>query len=485
MIAATQVPGLNEISRQAASGSPFPQVLPPRYPANKVSTAGLQSSNHGAAQLVHDVNNVAAEIHHPLITAADYSDRRQLLSHITVLSGQLQRAQLLLRNTPSCVVSDADIARFDPLIAQAEVERLDSALAQLSLLHEMERARSGSLEAEQQQLREERNQLVARVDTLESRSVALETENVQLRSALEVAQQELQVLRVGESALGNKLHAIEQLQRDGGRFDGVNVVIAPPRAVCSTAAKELQLQENIQRLSLLLDMMMDPMYIAFDAGVVWITETEHHRAGGQVCGAALSNAPHDSEELTTTVGGNSPLGNASDATLPQDVVANPPHVVASEVDISLLQQQQQELCRQLDAVRESCRVAERNQERLQDLLLEEQRRTEAMAQEHCKQLQCVHDRVVHERRQVVESLVAEVEEKMRNAFRDGRLYQKQLDERLIHRRSSSTFQSRSGHSSARSTPFASRHKAFGGNGTCKGDGDANSSRSARSPILGG
>ncbi|CCD16639.1 unnamed protein product [Trypanosoma congolense IL3000] len=471
-----------ETTRRAASGSPFPQLLPPRYPASssKNSAAGVGPLDHGAASLAPNDVGVVSCLQHPLITAADYSDRRQLLSHITVLSGQLQRAEIMLRNTPYSVVSEADLARFDPLVAQSVVDRLDSALAQLSLLHEMERQRSGALEEEREKLRDERNRLVARVDELEIRGTELEVENTKLRNKLEIAQEELEVLRGEESALSNRLRAIEQLQLDGSPYDGIHVIVAPPRSTCSAAAKELQLQEAVQRLSLLSDMMMEPIHNAFEAGVLWMTEAKHQQEAIGVGGAVAVEGPYDSEVLTT-LGGNSPLGNASDVTLPQEAAIRSSSVVTSCNGRSTQHQPGENIYLELITVERKWRASEKAQERLQALLLKEQQRTEAMAKEHVEQLQRVHDQMVYERRQVMESLVAEVEEKMRNAFRDGRLYQKKL-EKLSHRRMPSAAQSRSGHSSARSGSYAAQRAALTGDGTQKEGYNESSSFSLCSPM---
>ncbi|RNF21810.1 uncharacterized protein Tco025E_03214 [Trypanosoma conorhini] len=428
MTAVPQTCGGDSSWRHAASGSAFPPTLPPRRP---VSAAVSNAEGHTAPPSLIRDNNEAVLLQHPLITAADYCDRKQLLSHISFLSGQLQRAELLLQNAPRAMVSDEALARFDPFLAQGHIDRLESSLAQVALLREVEQERSRALEEELREVRLERNRLVERVDSLDSRATTLEAENTRLSNALSSAQLEVEQLRLEETTLHRRLSLIDELQDDGHRYQGVNVVVAPPRQAearqaCARAVKELQMEEAAQRLSLLVDMLMEPICIAFDAGVVWITETQLHRASVQLYHAEVPGFSSDGAGLPTGVGENSPLGDVGDDTLPPAATGlEPPG--------------ERQLRHELEAVRERCRAAEQQRERLKGLLHEEQQRTEAMAREHCQQLQQVHEQVVHERQHIMESLMSEVEEQMRNAFRDGRLYEKRLrDEKWQQRRASAS-----------------------------------------------
>ncbi|KEG09448.1 hypothetical protein DQ04_05201000 [Trypanosoma grayi] len=427
MTAVPNEAGLNNSWRRAASGSAFPPALPPRPPA----AAG--ADGHSVSPLISEGAEELA-VQYPLITAADYSDRKRLLSHITFLSGQLQRAELLLRKTPHAMVSDAELARFDPAVAQAHIERLDSALAQVGLLREVETAHSRTMDEELRGLREERNRLVERVDELQSRATSLEAENTHLHSALSSSQLEVERLRLEEAKMSHRLQLIDQLQEDGGRYHGVSVVVAPPRQEtapqegCDQALKELQIEETVQRLNLLLAMLMQPMCIAFDAGVVWITETQLHRASVEINNVVVPDVLIDSTDLPAIVEGNSPVGQPGDDTMP------PATVTAEDAGGGAWRVQQQQMCCALEAMKERCRITEQERARLMHLLHEEQRRTEAMAKDHYEQLEQVHKQVVHERRQIMESLVTEVEEKMRNAFRDGRLYEKRLMDEKKHKR---------------------------------------------------
>ncbi|KAG8348214.1 hypothetical protein TRVL_00952 [Trypanosoma vivax] len=417
MVVAQTPLALNESPHVATGGSSLPSALPPKFSASvnsgdsaKSCASASNTSDCNTVTVTQGSSGATATLQHPFITAADYSDRRQLLSHITVLSGQLQRAELLLSNMPQSAVSQEMVARFDPIIAQAHVERLDGALAQISLLHEVQRNRSMALEAENAVLREERNRLGQRVEMLDERTATLEMENKKLRDALGAAEQEIVVLRDGENRLSHRLHAMEELQQDGGRFSGVNVVVAPPRPACSAALSSLVEEEAIQRLVLLLEMLMEPICIAFDAGVVWIMETQVHReaSGGTTAGGQEFRG----EGPKMLAGG----GSAPDGTFQE----------AAGKELASLERRNREMHVELDAMKERCRVTEQEKRRLQLLLVEEQRRTESMAKEHYERLQSVHDQVVHERRQLMESLTLEVEEKMRNAFRDGRLYEKKV-----------------------------------------------------------
>ncbi|RNF09917.1 hypothetical protein TraAM80_01969 [Trypanosoma rangeli] len=412
--------------RHAASGSAFPPALPPRHPATAV--VGNADEHAAPPSLIRDSNEVEI-LQHPLITAADYCDRKQLLSHISFLSGQLRRAELLLQNASCAMVSDAELARFDPFLAQEHIDRLESSLAQVALLREVELERSRALEEELHGLRLEGSRLVERVESLDSQATTLETENKRLSNALSSAQLEVERLRVEETTLHHRLSLIEQLQEDGHRYQGVNVIVTPPRQAearqeCILAIKELQMQETLHRFSLLVDMLMEPICIAFDAGVVWITETQLHRASVQLHNAVVPGFPNDSGGMPTSMGENSPLVDVGDDTLPPAAVGVEPSC-------------ERQLRHELEVVKERCRVAEQQRERMKGLLHEEQQRTEGMAREHCQQLQHVHEQVVHERQHIMESLMVEVEEQMRNAFRDGRLYEKRVRDEKFQKRKAS------------------------------------------------
>ncbi|KAH9597273.1 hypothetical protein LSM04_007892 [Trypanosoma melophagium] len=394
METASHTSSLNESWRRAAPSSAFPPTLPPKHPASTTTTTITTNSSviphvngHTVPTLIRDgtMTTKSTGLQHPFISAADYSDRQRLLSHITFLSGQLQRAEIMLQSIASRpIVSETELARFDPIIAQAQIDRLDSALAQIGLLREAEVDHGRTLATELAGMREERNRLVERVDALESELNVLRGEREELVVQLRDATEKMTSRKRNEE-FGN-----------GYGYEGVRVVVASPRrgpVGLGRAVEELQLQETVQRMQLLLEMFMEPICIAFDAGVVWITETELHRAGVQIDNAVLPEVQNDSHELPRTVESN--------------------HQVSQKM---------------WESMKEKCHNAEQQAERLRKLLEEEQQRTESMAKEHCKQLEQVHDQVVHERRHIMESLMAEVEEQMRNAFRDGRLYEKKLSE---------------------------------------------------------
>ncbi|ORC88841.1 uncharacterized protein TM35_000152720 [Trypanosoma theileri] len=402
---------LNDSWRRAAPSSAFPPTLPPKHPASNRTTttttttttnAIQQTNSHAVPTLIRDgtMTTQTTGIQHPFISAADYSDRKRLLAHITFLSGQLQRAEIMLQGTSSRpVVSETELARFDPVIAQAQIDRLDSALAQIGLLREAEMDQSRALAAEVAELRGERNRLVERVDALETELTALRGEREELTVQLREATEKITYRKRNEE-FGY-----------GNGYEGVRVVVAAPRrgtVGVGHAVEELQLQETVQRMQLLLEMFMEPICIAFDAGVVWITETELHRAGVQIDNAVLPEVHNDSNELPRAVESNQQ---------------------SSQPNMDNTNLSSKEIWREkLETMEEKCRNAEQQVERLKKLLQEEQQRTESMAKEHCEQLEQVHDQVVHERRHIMESLMAEVEEQMRNAFRDGRLYEKKLAE---------------------------------------------------------
>lgn len=406
------------------------------------------------------------------IAASEYGDRQRLLYHITYLSTMLQRAQLQVEDlqqvvlilhdkvrqvaeekeddengdgaaatpqvledavravlhegavtTTAAAVSaakksqevhealHASLALFDPLIAQAQIHRLDDAIAKLSLLREAELQQLRAIEAEATELRGSHARLVEEVARLQTQCDSFDHQRRHQEDEIAAAKLEVARLRNEELHLNRRLAVAESLTADGTRMDGVQVVSGTALPV-ETSRKQQQLslqrlslqeQEAVERQTLLLDAFWDPMLIAFDAGITWLLETAalQMTTSASRCGAAAENP---SPAASRTVEG----------------AAEPQHHIIS---LSHQQELMSQLQGRLQILQERYRVGLLERERLQFLYEGEVRRSEMMAQDHAAQLQRAYDEVLHDRECIMNQLQHDVKEQIFHAFQDGRAYE--------------------------------------------------------------
>ncbi|KAG5503535.1 hypothetical protein JKF63_05675 [Porcisia hertigi] len=398
---------------------------------------------------------------HTHITAADYADRQQLLYHITHLSTQLQRAQLQVEDltrtvrvlhgvagnsaastavkvsmkedaTSAAVLAakeerdvhaalQASLALFDPVIAQAQIYRLDDALAQLGLLREAELAQLRNANAALQDFRTLTNRLSKEVAQLRSQTETLEQQKQRAEAQLTAALLEVEQLRSEERRLHNRMVGLEDLAQDGTWINNVRVVTA---AAASTQASlplssplvELEREEELMRQALLLDVFWDPVLIAFDAGLTWLSDSAALQTRGcaaqeQPAAAGSTQADPDERDLISL----------AQAGILVETPAPP-----TDADLLLLQRQQEEVIQlrsRVQLLQERNRVGQLENERLQFLYEGEVRRSERMAQDHAAQLQQAYDEVVRDRQYIMNKLQHEVEHQIRLAYEDGRAYE--------------------------------------------------------------
>ncbi|CCW65940.1 unnamed protein product [Phytomonas sp. Hart1] len=346
------------------------------------------------------------------------------------------------------------LARFDPLIAQSQIQRLDDALAHLSLLREAELQQLQRGEEERKELRTTRNDLVERVDSLQSSCERLKIDNEGLRSSLASASLEVERLRQEELHLSRRLVSMEEFMRTGNLYDGVRIVDggggpyppSQPRGGGGAGVKaKLDLEKgtnrsdrdiHIQRLNalaeeetaarqaLLQDLFWEPMLIAFDAGLTWTEE--------------FLMLTREGDGLTSGKSGPRDLGN--DAFMGVEVAAQTHdrdaldelaavmRAPATDADLLLIRNQQneiQQLQREVGMLKERQRMADFEVERLSGLYVTEQRHSENLARDHSAQLQQAYQELVKDRQMIAQQLRKEVEEQVRMAFYDGRQYERQ------------------------------------------------------------
>ncbi|KPA79295.1 hypothetical protein ABB37_05760 [Leptomonas pyrrhocoris] len=416
------------------------------------------------------------------ITAAAYADRRRLLYHITYLSTQLQRAQLqvedltrtvcVLRglcgsgdeksaedNAPAATSAStsaaaaavraavtngattaavlaaheeaevqaalqAGLAVFDPVIAQTQIYRLDDALAQLGLLREAELAQLQTATAALQEHRTLASRLTEEAAQLRTRATMLEQQKQHAETQLTAATLEVERLRHEELLLNQRVAGLQELAQDGTWMHNVRVVgQAKTSTSSSSPLAQLEEDERLARQELLLDVFWDPVLIAFDAGLTWITDSAALRQDGVLAAPAAPAAAGGDGDAP----GAPELEEDERLSLVQAgvVVEAPPP--PTDNDLLLLRHQQvevTELRARVQLLQDRNRLVELEKERLHSLYENEMRRSERMAQDHVAQLQQAYDEVVKDRQCIMSKLKGEVEEQLRLAFEDGRAYAK-------------------------------------------------------------
>ncbi|KPI84376.1 hypothetical protein ABL78_6583 [Leptomonas seymouri] len=417
------------------------------------------------------------------INATAYADRRRLLNHITYLSTQLQRAQLQVEDltrtvcvlrglcgsgyqknagddasaatSPSAPVAavraavtvdattaavlaarkeaevhaalQAALAVFDPAIAQAQIYRLDDALAQMGLLREAELAQLKKTTAALQEHRTLASHLSEEVARLRSRATTLEQQKQHAETQLTAATLELERLRHEELRLNQRVAGLQELAQDGTWMSNVRVVGQAKASPSPSLLAQLEEQERLARQELLLDIFWDPILIALDAGLTWITDCAALHQGAAL--AAAAELPRSSEEAAheSAARGTPPLEEAERLSLVRAGVlvdnAPPP----TDDDLLLLRRQHEEVAElraRVQLLQDRNRIAELEKERLHALYENEMRRSERMAQDHVAQLQQAYDEVAKDRQCIMNKLKGEVEEQLRLAFEDGRAHEK-------------------------------------------------------------
>ncbi|KAG5500844.1 hypothetical protein JIQ42_04870 [Leishmania sp. Namibia] len=420
----------------------------------------LSSSGTNARLPISSASPVRDE-GHAHITAADYADRQRLLYHITYLSTQLQRAQLQVEDltrtvcvlrgvvgnsaavttvkaalkedaTSAAVLAakeekdvhaalQASLAVFDPMIAQTQIYRLDDALAQIGLLREAELSQLRTANAALQDHRTYANHLSEEVAQLRTKAATLEQQKQRAETQLAAAVLEVEQLRYEEQRLNKQVVGLKELAEDGTWMSNVRVVsaaAAPTQTSVSLSSLFVQLEreEQLARQALLLDIFWDPVLIAFDAGLTWLSDS-----------AALQARGSGAQEQSVAPDGVKALADERDLiSLAQAgiLVETPP--LPTDADLLLLQRQQEEVTElrsRVQLLQERNRVSQLENERLQFLYESEVRRSERMAKDHAVQLQKAYDEVVRDRQYIMNKLRQEVEDQIRLAYEDGRAYE--------------------------------------------------------------
>lgn len=287
---------------------------------------------------------------------------------------------------------------FDPIIAEAQIRRLDDLLAQQSLMREVDLRRIAGLETELSRVLEARNVLAKGMSDMGElhkevshwREVAATAE-----AALHDVQEECVALRAAEAEL---VQRITLLRKQG-------VVADDERTTAMRRAQEreeqrlrverlfVEMDETAARQDLFIeDMFFRPLRVALDAAIVFETEANELRAAEALRAVEVPIPPNSS-------GGTWMNQSTASSTTSQ-------------------QQQEALIVRgELEAMRQQNIFLHSQVQRLERLVEGERNRNETMMVEHTRHLERVQDVIASDRRQFSEKLASEVN----SAFREGML----------------------------------------------------------------
>ena len=324
----------------------------------------------------------------------DDSDREALMRTITFLSTQNHRIKLILDKEP--MVDDDTVRSFDPIIAENHIQRLENLLAQMSLLRESDKRAMAKYEAELHDVRYQRAQLLRhnkqRDDLVEKLENKLATHN-SLMSKVHDLEVEVSQLRGLETTLLRDLTAARTRTL---RTDDVAVVVrSDPRGGCDVHIAFLEMDETAERQDLLLDMLFDPLTIAFDAGLQWMAQREQ---------LAVENEAHLSQ-----------FTNSSQQLERDALVAHSEH----------------------EALKQRVLFDQAALSRTQRLLEFERTRCEKLVRDHLVELQDVYNKTSSQRQTFFESLLPDFKAQLAKAFQDGRLDRQRRREQRVLRRDKS------------------------------------------------
>eukprot|EP00796_Vickermania_ingenoplastis_P003853 gene3853-2731_t len=469
----------------------------------------------------HSVATVAAKSTEPYhILPADYSDRSRLLYHITHLATQLQRCQFQVQEQQRALVilnehlaavrsggkegvsdnighGEATEKReactpilsltvlasgftaavmaardeeslqtameqrqhlFDPLLAQTQINRLDDALAHLSMLREAEVARAQRAEEELAALRESHQRAVEHVDALTTQSDQLQQRSSTQEMQLGKYALELERLRMEEARLNRQL---VEVQRFAGASSGAGETLAvegvmgsfSPSVLASHSClrvfdqqvEDLLLQESIERERLWVTMFWEPMAMAIDAGITWLLDCERQTREREL---EELRRVLDEEAIQRRKNYPTKVKAALDAGFPElvekaalgdlyDAASPAVGSGATDTDLLLLRHQQEELQEtrlKWEQAQHQLRRMELEVERLKALYQNEQRRSQEISADHAKQLKRVYQEVLKDRDAVRAAIQQDVERQVRAAYAEGRLYEQELQKQRDGRR---------------------------------------------------
>jgi hypothetical protein len=416
----------------------------------------------------------------------DLRDRERLMKHITYLSSLVHRLQLELEHyrpamavqqhykhderaqgsggavsipssSPAALLPQFGLTalaaeelqrRFDPLVAEAQLSRLDNTLAQQSLLREADAMRIASLEQAQDQLHAQVSQWKQRFEESDTALQAAREWEVVAASRgeeLRELQSEVGRLRRTERRLVGNLRKLKQhlgqhpVSSENDSSDDDALIRARESTQPSTPSRQQEQQwaplqhsaaieqhhryqrlffdmdEAAARQDLLVEeLCFGPLQYALHMAVAYDTELQSFRGIGDEYDVG---APADGASIGLVV------GDSSEAIAPLHSHAGAATLHNTSTASSSRHEQQQAaltVAQQLESLKQSYAYLEIQHSRMERLLDGERRRNQLLASDHCSQLEQIQHHLSNERKEYLERLAVEV----RHAFREGMLREK-------------------------------------------------------------
>jgi hypothetical protein len=324
-------------------------------------------------------------------------DRQRLMQHISLLTAHVQRLQLQLRASSIHVPEEVQRS-FDPVISELQIRRLDDLLAQQSLLREAERGRISRLEAEVARLQQERTAMLDHIAAMEKRvenDDALRREIGRRDEKLRNAEAEVDHLRRVEQRMAQQLQRYTQLSED----QPYTVRVQRRRDDEEPAGRgwrrndndekvalEVGEEEALARQALMAEALFEPLAVALEAGIIWHSEMERMRG---------KRAEDDSQSEATK-------STNAQQLMHEALVARGDYEVQRQKVIFVNMQL----------------------ERTERLLTAERQRCEQLAEAHNRELEMLTAQVAKERQHILDRLVPDVEQQLRHAYREGRIFER-------------------------------------------------------------
>jgi hypothetical protein len=333
--------------------------------------------------------------------------------------------------------------RFDPLVAEAQLSRLDSTLAQQSLLREADAMRIASLEQAQDQLYVQVSQWKQRFEESDNALQAAREWEVVAASRgeeLRELQSEVEGLRRTERRLVGNLRKLKQhlgqhpASSDENSDDDDALIHARESTQPSTPSRQQEqhsgaplqhsaaieqhhryqrlffdMDEAAARQDLLVEeLCFGPLQYALHMAVAYDTELQSFRGIGDEYDVG---APADGASIGLMGG---VVG--SEAVVPLHSHAGAATLHNTSTASSSLHEQLT-VAQQLESLKQSYAYLEIQHSRMERLLDGERRRNELLASDHCGQLEQIQHHLSNERKEYLDRLAVEV----RHAFREGML----------------------------------------------------------------
>lgn len=337
---------------------------------------------------------------------------------------------------------------FDPLLAQQQIQRLDDALAHVSLLREAEMNRASTAEKDLQTYQEKYSVASKNVDRLQKEKELLEQRCSIQAAELKQIKIELERMQLEEQSLNRQMASLTQFQamnRETEKGLPVDVRVEssseehPISAIVNPLTERLNAlvhEEQEARQALLLSVFWEPVVMAFDAGIAWLSGSQSDDRDDELVKLrealrkeeAIASKRHNGSESAWIDLGI--LSNASKSHMEISLHDETPLTTSSKLSTDLLLRHQQiefqETQLKLEQTEQRLRLLEMEKQRLELLYQNEKKHAAKMSEDHLRQVKNAYKEILKDREIIKGSLEQTVEQQVRTAFSEGRIYEREL-----------------------------------------------------------